>query len=61
MLDKAYASDRPGDCRAGTAAPEDVTKTFAEVLAARPIPPKPYKLYFVYNSDEMRDLTKDGV
>jgi outer membrane protein OmpA-like peptidoglycan-associated protein len=56
VLDKAYAEES-SDCRAGTAAPEDVTKTFAEVLAARPIPPKPYKLYFVYKTD---NLTKDS-
>jgi outer membrane protein OmpA-like peptidoglycan-associated protein len=58
ILDKAYASDSPGDSQAGTAAPEQVGKDFADVLAARPIPPGEHKLYFQNDSDEMRDDSK---
>ena len=58
VLDKAYASASPGDSQAGTAVPEEVGKDFADVLAARPIPPGEHKLYFQNDSDEMRDDSK---
>ena len=59
VLDKAYASAQPGDTRAGEAKPEEVNKSFADVLAARPIPPGDHKLFFKVDSDEMTDDSKD--
>jgi outer membrane protein OmpA-like peptidoglycan-associated protein len=58
LLDKAYASDAPGDGKAGTTAAGDIQKDFADVIAARPIPPGHHKLYFLNDSDEMRDDSK---
>lgn len=58
VLDKAYASAHPGDAQAGEAKPEEVNQGFAEVLAARPIPPGDHKLYFKIDSDEMTDDSK---
>jgi outer membrane protein OmpA-like peptidoglycan-associated protein len=58
VLDKAYASDVPGDGKAGASNAEDVNKSFAEVMAARPIPPGHHQLYFVNDSDEMTDASK---
>jgi outer membrane protein OmpA-like peptidoglycan-associated protein len=58
LLDKAYASDAPGDGKAGTAAAGDVEKDFADVMAARPIPPVHHKLFFPNDSDEMTDASK---
>jgi outer membrane protein OmpA-like peptidoglycan-associated protein len=49
VLDKAYASDVPGDGAAGTARADDVDKAFADVLAARPIPPDTYRLKFGFD------------
>lgn len=50
VLDKAYAGAKPGG--QGAMAPVEMSKTeveeiFANALAARPIPPKSYVLYFV--------------
>ncbi len=53
VLDKAYASAAPGDSKPGVATAQDVDKDFSDVLAARPIPPTSYKLYFKNDSDEM--------
>lgn len=58
VLDKAYASDVIGDSKAGTSNADDVQKGFADVLAARPIPPGEHKLFFKNDSDEMRDDSK---
>lgn len=55
LLDHAYAADNPGDGRASDAKPEEVNQNFAEVLAARPIPPGDHKLFFKNDSDEMTD------
>lgn len=59
VLDKAYATAEPGDSKAGQAKPEEVNQTFADVLAARPIPPGDHKLFFKVDSDEMTDDSKD--
>ena len=59
VLDKAYASVQPGDSQAGEAKPDEVNKSFADVLAARPIPPGDHKLFFKVDSDEMTDDSKD--
>ncbi|HMH66231.1 MAG TPA: OmpA family protein [Rhizomicrobium sp.] len=58
VLDKAYASDVPGDSKAGMSTADDVNKSFAEVMAARPIPPGHHQLYFINDSDEMTDPSK---
>ncbi|HEX4028667.1 MAG TPA: OmpA family protein [Rhizomicrobium sp.] len=58
VLDKAYASDHPGDAQAGEAKPEEVNQGFTDVLAARPIQPGDHKLYFKNDSDEMTDDSK---
>jgi outer membrane protein OmpA-like peptidoglycan-associated protein len=58
VLDKPYASDVPGDSKAGMSTADDVSKSFAEVMAARPVPPSEHKLYFVKDSDEMTDPSK---
>ena len=59
VLDKAYASAEPGDSQAHEAKPEEVNQVFADVLAARPIPPGDHKLFFKVDSDEMTDESKD--
>jgi len=55
VLDKAYAGARPGTEVTGTVevAAEEVEQVFGNALAARPIPPKSYTLYFVSGSDEL--------
>lgn len=58
LLDHAYAAVNPGDGRASDAKPEDVNQNFADVLAARPIPPGDHKLFFKNDSDEMTDDSK---
>jgi len=58
VLDRAYASAHPGDVQAGEAKPEEVNKSFADVLAARPIPPGDHRLYFKTDSDDMTDDSK---
>ncbi len=58
VLDRAYASAHPGDAQASEAKPEEVNQSFADVLAARPIPPGDHKLYFKKDSDEMTDNSK---
>jgi outer membrane protein OmpA-like peptidoglycan-associated protein len=55
VLDKAYAGARPGT---GATEPVDVgayevERIFAKALAARPIPPKSYTLYFESGGDEI--------
>lgn len=55
VLDKAYAGARPGS---GTSEPVEVgayevERVFAKALAARPIPPKSYTLYFESGGDEI--------
>jgi outer membrane protein OmpA-like peptidoglycan-associated protein len=59
VLDKAYASAHPGDDKAGEAKPEEVNQNFADVLAARPIPPGDHKLLFKVDSDELTDDSKE--
>ena len=59
VLDKAYASAHPGDDKASEAKPEEVNQNFADVLAARPIPPGDHKLLFKVDSDELTDDSKE--
>jgi OmpA-OmpF porin, OOP family len=53
VLDQAYASDAPGDSKAGLSSAQDVNKGFGEVLGALPIPPQPYRLPFEHDSFEL--------
>ena len=55
VLDKAYASDTPGDSKAGSTDAAHVQKDFAEVLAARPKEPGHHKLFFLNGSDTMTE------
>lgn len=55
ILDKAYAGARPGT---GAAEPVEVDaleveRVFAKALAARPIPPKSYTLYFELGGNDI--------
>jgi outer membrane protein OmpA-like peptidoglycan-associated protein len=55
VLDKAYAAARPGS---GANEPVDVSsyeveRVFSKALAARPIPPKNYTLYFESGGDQV--------
>jgi outer membrane protein OmpA-like peptidoglycan-associated protein len=55
VLDKAYAGARPGS---GASEPLDVSsyeveRVFSKALAARPIPPKSYTLYFESGGDQI--------
>jgi outer membrane protein OmpA-like peptidoglycan-associated protein len=55
-LDKPYAGAKPG--AAGAMAPvqssaEEVNTIFKDALAARPIPPKTYTLYFVSGTNDL--------
>jgi outer membrane protein OmpA-like peptidoglycan-associated protein len=61
VLEKPYASDRPGDSKAGMAAADDVTKDFGEAIAAQPIRPKPHKLTFVFGKEDLTPDTGDKV
>ena len=49
VLDKAYAGAKPGSTgmSAAEVEKEEVDRVFGEALAARPIPPKNYTLYFI--------------
>ncbi len=58
VLDKAYASDTPGDSKAGMADPEQVKKEFSDVLAARPKEPGHHKLFFLNGTDTMTDESR---
>jgi outer membrane protein OmpA-like peptidoglycan-associated protein len=58
VLDKVYASDVPGDSEADIATPADIDQDFHDALAARPKPPGHHKLYFLNDSDQMRDDSK---
>jgi outer membrane protein OmpA-like peptidoglycan-associated protein len=55
VLDKAYAGAKPG---AGGMAPVEVSENevkevFADALAARPVPPKSYTLYFLSGGTDL--------
>jgi outer membrane protein OmpA-like peptidoglycan-associated protein len=55
VLDKAYAGVKPGAAGAGPieVGQAEVEQAFGNALAARPIPPKSYTLYFMSGSDEL--------
>lgn len=52
VLDQPYAEASPGlfGLKQGTSTPKDVGTTFSKALAAQPIPPKNYTLYFMFDS-----------
>ena len=55
VLDTAYASATPdsGRIKAGTTNAQDVNQIFGSAIAARPIAPKSFTLYFKADSDEL--------
>jgi outer membrane protein OmpA-like peptidoglycan-associated protein len=62
VLDKAYAA---AGARAGTGAlqpvqvdPQEVKEIFGGALAAQPIPPKTYTLYFISDSDQLTEASR---
>jgi len=61
LLDSAYASseaNRAGQLKAATLDAEAVDKRFAAALAARPLLPKQFTLYFVVDSEALTDPSK---
>src|SRR5690242_13352978 len=62
VLDKAYAEESHGVFGAsrGTSNEKDVKASFGDALAAQPIPPKRYTLYFVEGSDELVPDSKEA-
>jgi hypothetical protein len=59
LLDKAYASDHPGDSHVIMATAESVDKEFHDVIAARPIPPKTYAPLF-FKIDSFKELSPES-
>jgi OOP family OmpA-OmpF porin len=57
VLDKAYAAAAPGflggAMKPAPADAKEVDQIFGSALAAQPIPPKSYTLYFLNDSDEL--------
>ena len=55
VLDKAYAGAKPGSSGIAStqSSAEEVSQVFADALAARPIPPKTYTLYFISGGNEL--------
>jgi outer membrane protein OmpA-like peptidoglycan-associated protein len=55
LLNTPYAEAAPGigGLKPGQGDPREVTQVFGAALAAQPIPPKNYTLYFVNDSDEL--------
>ena len=59
VLDKAYASDTPGDSKAGSSQSRTGQKrNFPDVLAARPKEPGHHKLFFLNGTDTMTDESR---
>ena len=66
VLDQPYAAARVGqsDAKAFTSNAEDVKKRYGAALAAQPLPPTQFTLFFVDGKDELTDESKrivDGV
>jgi outer membrane protein OmpA-like peptidoglycan-associated protein len=55
LLNTAYASATPsgGTVKAGTSNAQDVNQIFGSAIAARPMAPKSFTLYFKADSDEL--------
>ncbi len=61
VLDSAYATgaaNRAGPLTAATLNPEDVDRRFGAALAARPILPRRFTLYFVVDSETLTEPSK---
>jgi len=61
VLDSAYATseaNRSGQLKAATLSAEAVDKTFGAALAARPILPRRFTLYFIVDSETLTDPSK---
>src|SRR5215472_627952 len=61
VLDKPYESAAPGALLGSgksVSDAKDVNDQFSSVLAARPIPPKSYTLYFISDSDQLTPDSK---
>ena len=66
VLDQPYAAARVGrsEAKAFTSNAEDVKKRYGAALAAQPLPPTQFTLFFVDGKDELTDESKrivDGV
>jgi len=62
VLDKAYAAEGAG-AGSGALQPvkvdaQEVSQIFGGALAAQPIPPKTYTLYFISDSDQLTDASR---
>jgi outer membrane protein OmpA-like peptidoglycan-associated protein len=62
VLDKAYAAEGAG-AGSGALRPvqvdaQEVSQIFGGALAAQPIPPKTYTLYFISDSDQLTDASR---
>ena len=62
VLDKAYAAEGAG-AGSGALQPvqvdaQEVSQIFGTALAAQPIPPKTYTLYFISDSDQLTDASR---
>ena len=62
VLDKAYAAEGAG-AGSGALQPvkvdaQEVGQIFGTALAAQPIPPKAYTLYFISDSDQLTDASR---
>ena len=55
VLDRPYAADeqRGGNFTATSSTADQVQEVFGSALAAQPIPPKHFTLYFITNSDKL--------
>jgi outer membrane protein OmpA-like peptidoglycan-associated protein len=62
VLDKPYAEASNGflSTSHGTSSAAEVQASFGDALAAQPIPPKRYTLYFVEGSDELVPDSKEA-
>jgi outer membrane protein OmpA-like peptidoglycan-associated protein len=63
LLNSAYAAATPGSggaMKPVTANAQEVNQIFGSALAARPIPPKSYTLYFKADSDTLMPDSRDG-
>jgi outer membrane protein OmpA-like peptidoglycan-associated protein len=62
VLDQAYAAAGSGSgagaLKPVEVAPQEVTEIFAPALAAQPIPPKSFTLYFISDSDRLTEASQ---
>ena len=58
VLDQAYAAIRSGEQLVTRLSPEEVQRSFGAALAALPMPPATFLLYFVTGTDELTPESK---